>query len=77
MNQVNAAPDKDIGNSCNLSTLLLLASPHYIINWPICSNVVLLSTYKENGPLPLYLRVLVIGLQYKPMGLILCQVIFG
>jgi hypothetical protein len=43
VNQVNAVPDKNIGNNLILKTLLLLASPYCTRNWPICSNVVLLS----------------------------------
>jgi hypothetical protein len=33
-------PDKDKGNILNFNTLLPLAPPHCKINWPTCSNVV-------------------------------------
>jgi hypothetical protein len=49
VNQVKIAPDCDKGNILNFNMSLALASPHYKINWPTCSNVVL-------PPLPLNLE---------------------
>jgi hypothetical protein len=44
VNQVKVVPDNDKGNILNFNALLALASAHYKINWPTCSNVVLPSS---------------------------------
>jgi hypothetical protein len=44
VNQVKAVPDKDKENILNFKASLALASPHYKINWPTCSSVVLPSS---------------------------------
>jgi hypothetical protein len=41
VNRVKAVLDNDKGNNFNLKASLALASPHYKINWPTCSSVVL------------------------------------
>jgi hypothetical protein len=44
VNHIKAVPNNDKENILNFNTLLELASPHYKINWPTCSNVVLSSS---------------------------------
>jgi hypothetical protein len=44
VNHVKAVPDNNKGNILSFNVSLALASPHCIINWPICSNVVLPSS---------------------------------
>jgi hypothetical protein len=41
VNYVKAVPDNDKGNILNFN---VSGSPHYKINWPTCSNVVLPSS---------------------------------
>jgi hypothetical protein len=54
VNYVKAVPDNHKGNILNFNAPLALASPHYKINWPTCSNVVLPSSplnLKNSGTL--------------------------
>jgi hypothetical protein len=44
VNQVKAMPDNDKGNILNFKASLVLDLPHYKINWPTCSSVVLPSS---------------------------------
>jgi hypothetical protein len=44
VNHVKAMSDNDKGNILSFNASLALASPHYKINWPTCSNVVLPSS---------------------------------
>jgi hypothetical protein len=44
VNQVKTVSDKDKGNILSFKASVALASPYCKINWPICCNVVLLSS---------------------------------
>jgi hypothetical protein len=44
VNQVKAESDKDKENILSFKASLVLASPHYKINWMTCSNVILPSS---------------------------------
>jgi hypothetical protein len=56
-------PDRDKENILNFKMSLALASPHYKINWPTCSNVVLPSSplnLENSGTIASRVRELVI-----------------
>jgi hypothetical protein len=44
VNHVKVVPDNDKENIHSFNASLALVSPHYKINWPTCSNVVVPSS---------------------------------
>jgi hypothetical protein len=63
VNHVKPVPDNDKGTILSFNVSLALVSPHYKINWPTCSNVVLPSSPLNLAPRVRQL-IVVVGIRF-------------